>query len=32
MNSEMVKSKMVMLTRRENVNMTDANVVMGWML
>jgi hypothetical protein len=32
MNSEMVKSEMVMLTRRDNVNVTDANVVMGWML
>jgi hypothetical protein len=32
MNSEMVKSKMVILIEREKIDAIDANVVMGWML
>jgi hypothetical protein len=32
MNSEMVKSGMVVLTRREKVDMADTDVVVGWML
>jgi hypothetical protein len=31
-NSKMVKSVMVKLTDRENTDVTDANVVMGWMV
>jgi hypothetical protein len=32
MNSEMVKSRMLVLIRREKTDVTDADVVMGWML
>jgi hypothetical protein len=32
MNSEMIKSKMVVLTRRENVNVAYADVDVGWIL
>jgi hypothetical protein len=32
MNSEMVKSGMVVLTVREMVDMADADVAVGWML
>jgi hypothetical protein len=31
-NSEMVKSEMMVLTRREKADMTDAIVVVTWML
>jgi hypothetical protein len=31
-NSKMVKSGTMVLTRRVNANLTDADVVMGWML
>jgi hypothetical protein len=32
MNSKIVKSKMVVLTERENIDVTDAAVVVDWML
>jgi hypothetical protein len=32
MNSEMVKSGMVVLTGREKAHVDDADVAMGWML
>jgi hypothetical protein len=32
MNSKMVKSGIVVLTRRQMVDMTDADVDVGWML
>jgi hypothetical protein len=32
MNSEIVKSGMVVLTGREKVNVTDTDVAVGWML
>jgi hypothetical protein len=32
MNFEMVKSRMVVLTEREKVDMADADVALGWML
>jgi hypothetical protein len=32
MNSEIVKSRMVVLTRREKVDVADADVVVNWML
>jgi hypothetical protein len=32
MNSEMIKSKMVVLTRRENVNVAYTDVDVGWIL
>jgi hypothetical protein len=32
MNSEMVKSEMVVLTGREKADMTNADVAMGWVL
>jgi hypothetical protein len=32
MNSKMVKSEMVVLTEREKVDMTDADVTVVWML
>jgi hypothetical protein len=32
MNSEIVKSEMVVLTEREKVNVTDTDVAVGWML
>jgi hypothetical protein len=32
MNSEIVKSEMVVLTEREKVNVTDTDVTVGWML
>jgi hypothetical protein len=32
MNSEIVKSEMVVLIGREKTNVTDANVVVDWML
>jgi hypothetical protein len=31
-NSEMVKSVMVVLTRREKADVADADMVVGWML
>jgi hypothetical protein len=31
-NSEMVKSEMMMLTRRENTNVADTDVAVSWML
>jgi hypothetical protein len=32
MKSEIVKSRMVVLTRREKVDVADADVVVNWML
>jgi hypothetical protein len=32
MNSEIVKSKMMVLTRREKTNVTDTDMTMRWML
>jgi hypothetical protein len=32
MNSKIVKFKMMKLTRRENVDMTDTDVTVSWML
>jgi hypothetical protein len=32
MNSKMVKSGMVVLTRRKKADVTDADVTVGWML
>jgi hypothetical protein len=32
MNSETVKSKMVVLTSREKTNVTDTDITMRWML
>jgi hypothetical protein len=32
MNSKIVKSRMVVLHRREKTDVTDANVVVDWML
>jgi hypothetical protein len=32
MNSEIIKSEMVVLTGREKADMPDADVVVGWML
>jgi hypothetical protein len=32
MNSEMVKSRMLVLIRREKTDVTDADVVVGWIL
>jgi hypothetical protein len=32
MNSEIVKSEMVVLTGREKVDMANADVAMGWVL
>jgi hypothetical protein len=32
MNSEIVKSKIVVLTEREKIDMTDIDVMVGWIL
>jgi hypothetical protein len=32
MNSEIIKSEIVMLTGREKADMTNTDVAMGWML
>jgi hypothetical protein len=32
MNSEIVKCKIVVLTEREKIDMTDIDVTVGWML
>jgi hypothetical protein len=32
MNSEIVKSKMVVLTEIDKIDLTDVDVVMGWLL
>jgi hypothetical protein len=32
MNSKMVKSEIIVLIRRDNADLADADIAMGWML
>jgi hypothetical protein len=32
MNSKIIKSEMIVLTMRENTNIVDTDMVVGWML